>query len=208
VTVAAVNLLPLARVELLRQRRRTRIWILVVIGYSIVLAMFWSGYAASVPLRNGAEEVSVARTRLEAIEAELARTRKTAVDLRTRVELASAVADHPDWSLLLGVIAGIRNDEIAIERLQLSSPGIVPPPKGRKPDTPVRGPWNLILAGAAPSQRAASDFVARLEALGIFESISLRETRERTFTSDGGGVVDFTVACTLETTPRAGGKSP
>ncbi|CAG0996421.1 hypothetical protein PHYC_02591 [Phycisphaerales bacterium] len=192
-----INLLPAHRVRALRLRRRTRAWCLFGVAYILAIIALWSTYAAGSGVSTGmAEQISTAKTLLDSNERELEGLQKVLAEARNRVESAKAIVDHPDWSTLLEVLARTRGEDVALERLALAQR---PDSVARPGDLPARGPWTLNVAGAAASHGAATQFVLRLERSGLFESVSLSETRERGGSGIAGttALIDFTVVCTV-----------
>lgn len=200
----AVNLLAARRVEALRRRRRTRAWSLTLAAYVLAIFAVWSGFAASMQMDSPAKALADVQVRLDARTTEQQSLTAELAKLRSQADLADAVADHPDWSLLLRLIAGANGEAVALNRITLITTPAPSTVKGS--DLPEHGPWSLSMAGLAPSQRAASEFVARLEALNLFASVTLTETRERAGVAGDSPQVDFAVVCTMTERVPAGGR--
>lgn len=198
-----LNLLPPERVRTLHLRVRIRAWMLACVGYALVLGGVWLWMHASAPSpASGADRIAEVETSLAALERDLRDLQRSSSDAADRLATANAVEGHPDWSLLLDLLARSRRDEIAIERITLTprgGAGSRPPDRGAL----RRGPWSLTLAGLGVSQRAVSDFALRLEDSGIFASVAIVEIRARGgapvagATAERPALVEFSLACTL-----------
>ncbi|GJQ30590.1 MAG: hypothetical protein HBSAPP03_24740 [Phycisphaerae bacterium] len=193
--IPSINLLSRRRKELLRRRHRVRLWSLTLGFYVMGLVVAWSAYATGMRTLSPAEALADVQVRLDARETERKILEKDLAKLRAQIDLIDAVTDHPDWSHLLRLIARANGEEVALQRLTITmNPGAA----GMKgSDLPVRGPWSVAMTGVAPSQRTASEFVARLERLGVFQTVTLTETRERADPDASSAQVDFSVSCAL-----------
>lgn len=200
----AVNLLAARRVEALSRKRRTRAWSLTLAMYVLCIIGVWSGFAASMHAASPAKALADVQVQLDARTTEQQSITAELAKLRSQADLADAVADHPDWSLLLRLIAGANGEAVGLSRITLVTTPAASTAKGS--DLPEHGPWSVSIAGLAPSQRAASEFVARLEALRLFASVTLTETRERAGVEGDSPQVDFAVVCTLTERAPAGGR--
>ncbi len=199
-----VNLLSRHRVDALDRRRRTRAWSLALAAYGIGIFVTWSGFATAMRIPSPAVALADVQSRLDARETEHANLVKAISKLKSQSDLMEGVTDHPDWSLLLALIANAGAQEVGLQRLTLVATPSAATVKGS--DIPEHGPWSLALAGAAPSQRSATEFVTRLEKLGIFNSVTLTETRERADAAGGTVQVDFAVLCVLTEKEAPGGR--
>lgn len=202
----SANLLSAARLAALSRRRRTRGWTALLSGYTLAVGVAWLGFAAAMRTTSSAEALADVQVRLDARETERINLAKEIAKREARLALTDAVVDHPDWSLLLRLIASANGQEVGLHRVTVVATPAADAAKGG--DLPVHGPWTVSLAGMAPSQRAASEFVARLEALRVFASVTLTETREREGLAGGPALVDFAVLCTLreQQRPASGGR--
>lgn len=204
---APVNLLPASRREAQRIRRRARAWSVVTLAYLAGIGTLWGVLASGPAASSAAEALANIAVRTDARATEIKGLRAAIFAAQSQTALSQSVQDHPDWSRLLDLLASARGQDVAIERLALVSRAASAPQSKGKPkaaDLPDRGPWTLNIAGIAATQRDATDFVAGLEILGIFERVSLAETRERAEAGAGQvALVDFTVNCELSDRPAA-----
>jgi len=204
--VECMNLIPAPRREARARRRHLRALGTVVGAYAAVVL---AGYAVCFALSDdGAEAVARQMTRTQGEVSEHRReVRRLGAQIATvRRELAAtrSVAQHPDWSLLLAVLAETLSDELVLERCALEP---IEPPPGRARDAPdpnspdvmtarLRRSYRLHVTGVAKAQTAVSRFVLRLEKIRLFDNVRLVQTARRTFL--GGRAVSFELECTLD----------
>jgi Tfp pilus assembly protein PilN len=202
----AVNFLPKARLLAAQRRRRTRTWVFICVGYGLVLASAWAAAATRhAPTESADAELAALQSKLDSREADLAALRKSAAVVTRRLDAAKAVAEHPDWSILLGLLADLRGPEVVLERVTMT------PRAGRAQtaEGPARGGATVTLGGIALTQRAASEFIMRMEAHGLFESVVLQEVRSRPGAGTGTPTLtSFSATATLADVdvPATGGK--
>jgi len=200
-----VNLLPGHRVERARRRKRTRAWAVGGALYSAAIAGACAAYAA------GGSGPSPVADELAAIEGRIAQREKESKSLRAlratasdRWEAIRSVSDQPDWSGFMEILAGALGREVALERLTLTPRAVTR--AARSPGAETVG-YAVALSGVAASQRAASEYVTRLEQLGLFDTVVLTETRSKAV-SETQTVFTFSVACTLnDTAPSPGAEA-
>lgn len=206
-----LNLLPPHRVRALRARARVRAWLLACVGYALALGCVWMWVHVSAPSpASGADRLIEIEANLAAVERDLRDLQRSSTEVVERLATSNAVEGHPDWSLLLELIARSKREEVAIERITLTTRGGA---VTRPTDRAIlrRGPWTLTLAGLGASQRAVSDFALRLEDSGVFASVAIVEIRARGVSGTGTGgsvgagaaagdrpaLVEFSLTCAL-----------
>ncbi len=211
----AVNLIPAPRRLAAARRKRITHWCMAGAAYGVTLlaiaAAAWvAGRGGGGELESRLQEVS-----LQAAQAET-QTKKVMADLVSAQERLAAikrVTGHPDWSVLLSLVSSAREGRVVFDACELeavtpkaapSAAGATAPPAGPAPTTPsvatpaaVKGPpgYMLRLSGIARQQREIPQFVLRLEAMRLFEKVSLLESQSRVL--DGTEVYGFRIECTL-----------
>ena len=175
-----VNLLP--RSYQLARRRRVHIqrctaagcaW-LTILGAVVGVARGLLGSdLRSISAELSQVESVIATTKTDASQRE-ARLRAQ----RGILEANDVAGRHPDWSILLGVIASRSGEHIALDRVKLGPSGsgsLGPDAKAKdgvtRPDHVVR------IEGRGESQTAIADMVLGLEACGLFSKVKLVATR-------------------------------
>jgi len=193
--VNGVNFIPGQRRLIGARRFRVRAWTVAVSAYAVLATIAFVGFATV----STGDDVSVAH-RLQLVPAEIEGSRRTVVTLsqevaeaRARLEAARTVIDQPDWSVLLGVLARALGDDVVLTSCRLGAAQTTPAGAGMTrgshnnasqsaPAVPVGQPpgrYLLSISGVGRSQSAVSQFVLRLERIGLFDYVSvLRTTRE------------------------------
>ncbi len=198
-----VNLIPAGRREARARRRHLRRLGAVV---AVCAAAVLGGYVACYALDDGegSRLLGEARGEVERLgmaHEEMRSLRRQISDARRKLAAARMRAKHPDWSLLLAMLAGHVSDELILERCCLrpvkpgsQDAGRTPAPGGTAPGGQVER-YVLELTGLARSQTAVSQFVLRLEKSGVFREVRLVKTHRREFRN--AKVVGFRVECSL-----------
>lgn len=216
----AVNLVPAARLRARRRRRHVRrcaagcsIYAAAALAAALACRGVWGRADASLPIRLSdaaaaaqrvAKDVAAVRAELDAHSATLRATR--------------SIADQPDWSLLLQLLAAKEGEAIILRECRVLpsdtgplAQGAPPAPSargkgkaprtaskssGQPPGAPTEPAMVLGITGLGRSQAAVSQFVLRLEGLHLFAKVTLLETSRETFL--GGEAVGFRIECSLD----------
>jgi len=195
--IVGVDLLPRSCREALAGRRRKRVWAMVCGLYGAMVAISW--LASPGPAPTLASELARANALTVVRERELETVRGEVRELARSVGLAQAVGDHPNWSRLLSLVARARGEKVVLSRIAVESvaAGATDRAQARSNEGLPRPGYEVSLAGTGVNQASVSEFVLGLERLGLFDSVTLVETRARA-TSDGvQGVVEFSLRCRL-----------
>jgi len=181
-----------------------------VLVLGVYSAVALAGYAACFAFAGG--EADVIRARLAEATAQVQRRRgeiralsDKAATVRRELEAIRSVAGHPDWSLLLTLLADALSDSLVLEICTLAPtgpPGSIAKDKEADPNSldtmtaRLRQSYVLQLAGVAKTQTAVSRFVLRLEQIGLFRRVKLVQTSRRTFA--GRRAIVFKIECLLD----------
>jgi len=189
-----VNLLPAQYVAARQRRVRTRLWgvicavhAMLVAGVGVVSA---TGEETSASFRA---KVVIAQGRMESKTKEIDALRRTLVERSRRVEAVRAIADHPDWSILLDRLARLRGGDVVLERVV-----IVPETASSstiKPGAQVRPRYQVTIEGLARSNAAVLEYALAIQRLGIFDNVRPEQTRQREMAS--GDLFGFQLRCDL-----------
>lgn len=198
------NLLPSKHVRAQARRRRTLNWI---VGAGVYVTVVTIGavatYAGSGPSRAAAQrERQEIERNIEKGKSEIAQLNKQLSDARHRLRTSVEVSKHPDWSILLKVLADLRDPSMLLDRVELSkvtTEAAAKPAPGKKTSSPVTSTrFVLKLSGLASNLESVPAFVLRLEKIGLFASVKLVESRISDL--NGRSVAMFRVECTLTDT--------
>jgi Tfp pilus assembly protein PilN len=211
----AINLLPLPRLQAMSRRCRVRRWLaasacyaaLLVVGYAMCMASSGSDVDAT-----GAALDKVNR-QIDDLNHSLAALRPQLAEMQAKLSVAKMVGDQPNWSLLLAIISSTLDEEIVLSSARLDSAGAGTQAQQRQgaaaaPTSRPSGDGDCKLAvtlqGFAKTQGAMSQFVLRLERLGLFERVEMMNSSRQQFGANGEAT-GFRVECELR---RTGGANP
>lgn len=180
----SINLLPMPYVLAERTRRRLAGWakwtgVVMTLMVAVSAGGAYALRPRATPVGERIEALQVqVREQGEALGAIGAQIRKTQVE----VQAAQAVGVHPDYSVLLDVLARARQGQVALEAVEVKTvtlteaprPGV---PKGAKPAT--RTEIQLELSGVAASPGEVPGYLLRLEESRLFATVTLVETSAR-----------------------------
>ncbi len=195
------NLLPERHSHALARRRRMLNWAVAGGAYiALVTAGAIGTYAGSGPSRAAAQrERQEIETNIETGKSEIAQLNKQLADARHRLRTSVEVSRHPDWSILLKVLADLRDPSMLLDRVELSKVTAEVPTKplpGKKKSAPqTTSRFVLKLSGMAPTLESVPAFVLRLENIGLFSTVKLVESRVADLNSRP--VAMFRVECSL-----------
>jgi Tfp pilus assembly protein PilN len=176
------NLLPMSRRRAAAREDRIVAW---TIGIGL-LACALGVATAAIRVSTRSSTAAATARELAGVDAELAQLATLVDESKSRAQKAEshlaaarAIADHPDWSLLLNLLGTLRGDQIDLARVALGY---------RKPDAnanasvksdarPARGYW-IRITGQALDQAAVAKFAVRLESAGLFDKVTLSESRK------------------------------
>jgi hypothetical protein len=192
----SINLIPRHRRMLKRRRRRLRAWSAGLGAYAAVIVaalpaarLFHAGDLALLQREadRAGNELSRQKALRGSVEKELCAARLAAQAVAVKHEL-------PDWSLLLAALDRCLESQIMLRSCQLS-PGLGPGRGMNSAPGAAAAPPTVRLAGVGRSQAAVSQFLLRLEDLGLFERVTLSaSSREPQLEADA---VSFNVSCVL-----------
>ncbi len=202
-----VNLMPDYRQEARARRTRIRHWIIGSWGYGLVLLagcfflrVLWGHSDSRVvaDMNRIQAQIQSVNGAIVAMTEELKQHQLTLTANRDLIE-------HPDWGLLLGLLAQSLGDGLVLRQCQISE---LTPVQRRdvlvaKDQSQVAGrSFLLAIRGMGRSQAAVSQFALRLEQTGLFDQVKLLDTSLEPYLEYKA--VSFRVECQL----GAGGGDP
>lgn len=213
-TAIAVNLIPKAYRERRALASRARRWAAGSIALACVIGAAWALTASTLGGNRVRLASQLASARADADEKSrlLSEAQSAHAAAVRRLESARAVAGHPDWSVLLALLARARSEGLVLERVDvrpIASAETKPTTTdANAPQPVVRGvpAYQLDIRGVAESQSVVAQYLLSLENIGLFDTVRLRETRPRTI--GARGVVEFGLDCAIaQSKPGAAVKS-
>lgn len=203
-SIPAINLLAAPRRAALAWRHRLRIWIGIVIAWAFIVAAAAAVVRpVSTPLSEIRNDIAESKRVIANKQLVLSDLKRQTAAAQRELETSRAVGDHPDWSIMLGLLAARCGEDIVLERCELIPPA--PAQSGAAPAGRVAGDVadsagaSFVIEGIARSQREPPRFALAIEELGLFESVTLLEMRPRpagTFRDDLP-LVSFRVRCII-----------
>lgn len=198
-TIRGVNLLPLARRRAARRRLRTRLWAAVGAAWAGTIIAVYIPFAATKQREDAAIEGGMAQVsqRIDSATKILAALRSQNLAAVTTLTAARAVADHPDWGVLLDMLGRTRGEGIVLERVELTpvSPSSARAQAPADPAVPHSGGLAIGIEGAGESPSAVTEFTLKLERSGLFDRVTLLETKARSLR--GSDRTSFKLQCTI-----------
>jgi len=201
------NLIPRSRLERKRWKARLRLWIYCAGVYAgVVIATTAIAHATwSQDDRQLDGELAVATARIDEQTSLEARLQQELSEARVRLEADRAIGEPPDWSVLLALLGEETNDSVVLNSCGLTAvgpEGIAPgqrrsgPSAGSPSSIPLgRRRFRVELSGFGRTQTDVSQFLLRLEQVGLFRTVRLMQSDRAKFL-DGEAVV-FRVECTV-----------
>lgn len=221
-----LNLVPLERLEQRRRRARVLAWAGAATAYALLIAvaaMVVHGPAAR-SLQDVRRAARLATEEAEAAVDKRAQTLRTVATKMRVLEASQTVGQHPDWSVLLGAIAGVRGDGIVITVLELTEDEQT----AQRPDAgggaraaaPTAGPsgaarpgapgpkrtdsFHLRIVGMGLSHSEVMGFVARLEDMGPLRNVAVIDARSGRV--GDAELTNFEIRCRIADSAETGGE--
>ncbi len=194
----AVNLIPVHR-KLKRQRAvRVSRWLAICVLYTGSVVMFCIASSARPQVSNRKDleaQIQTVNNEIETTKQDIEQLRQKVDAAERAVEASEAVGPQPNWSILLRALASETGDSIVMGSCELS-PIMSEEVTELKLNDPQRvEAFSLKLAGFGRTQRDVSDFVLRLEAMMLLDTVSLVSSRREPFLTDHA--VAFEVRCSI-----------
>jgi Tfp pilus assembly protein PilN len=207
------NLIPAWRLQKQSRLNRVRTWATVLGIYGVLLGATYvaclafgadDGQAVLEQMRHSTERFRKAGKEIHTLRASL-------TEASRQIAAAHSLAQNPDWSLLLAMVARELSDDVVLDRCSLApvDTGADEKPSAAAPAGAARAEalgagevlyqrYLLDLSGFAQTQMGVSQFVLRLENSRLFESVRLIKTQKRQFMDSQA--VSFRIECALSGT--------
>ena len=204
------NLIPAWRLQKQSRLNRVRAWATVLGIYGALLGAAYvaclafgddDGKAVLEQMRHSTERFRKAGKEIHTLRASL-------TEASRQIAAAHSLAQNPDWSLLLAMVARELSDDVVLDRCSLApvDTGADEKPSAAGPAGAARAEalgagevlyqrYLLDLSGFAQTQTGVSQFVLRLESSRLFESVRLVKTQKRQFMDSQA--VSFRIECAL-----------
>jgi len=166
------NLIPHARIHARHARRRLLRWAIMLSGFTALVAagVTTSQVALRVDRGDADRRIADLTNQVELVDARIQRLRSELADAGRELRRTRMVGRHPDWSVLLVLLARLSGDDLMLRRISLDP---IPDQQG----------YTIGLDGVAVSQAEVSSFVLALERSGMFTGTRLEATKRETIAS-------------------------
>ena len=165
--MSEAGLIPKSRLVARRRRRLVQRWALGLAAVAGLLVLLHVALALAPTVRSDREpQLAELRQQAQGLQQRLRLLDDEILQAQVRLAANRAVSEHPDWSVLLAVLSQQLQDQVVLRQVELIAPERSP-----------QGIFVLHVQGHAESQAAVSQFVLRLEGLGLFETVKLVESR-------------------------------
>lgn len=199
-----VNLIPSERLASKRCRARLRLWTVICGAYLIALTTaLISAHAISGGHSDAvAQELKSAEQTVEQHNATIRQLREELAEAGTALITSRAIIDSQlDWSKLLILLGDQLGQEVVLNNCQLAALN-----KDNNDGTESFSPsaadmglaerrYRLKMSGLGRTQSSVSQFVLRLERIGLFDSVTLVNSYRQPFLN--GQAVAFSVECSI-----------
>lgn len=190
----SANLLPATyRRQIARQDRAAR-WSVFIAAYAVALVIVWlssrqyvAGGRSALERRVGAIDAEIA-----GINSGITGLKEKAIRVQASLTTARSIADHPDWSVLLSLIASLKSADIEIDRVALGPRTAEGKPGSAKS---TKGVW-VRLSGLAKDHQAIAHFALRLEGAHLFDRVALEDARKSAVGPEG--LVGFEIEAQID----------
>lgn len=175
---------------------RMRVWCVMLAGYMVMLAIgasiAWS--AGRVKVAVPAHVVVAAEDEAKRLESEVDAVYAKVRHQRAQLAGELAIGRHPDWSILLSLIAKLRGPLVDLAGIELRPMG-----EQSQPNRAARPSRYVVqISGIAVSHAELAAMLLRFEQIGVFERVVL--AKNRVLETPGNGV-EFTVLAELDDSP-------
>jgi hypothetical protein len=199
----SINLIPAARRDAKRRRKHRNACAAACCAYGVMLACA-VGVAHVVCAGDGGGgggeplpvRLSKAEAEIERYQQQSAAARSELAAAKATIEANRTVAEQPDWSLLLALLAKTTGEDVVLRSVLVAPPPNAPQPTpaaGKAGPAPAAPEVVLELTGVGQSQLAVSQHVLRLEQTGLFSKVTLLDTNREAYVSSH--VIGFRLQC-------------
>ncbi|MFA9476850.1 PilN domain-containing protein [Phycisphaerales bacterium AB-hyl4] len=193
----AINLIPAWRREARRRRRYVRHWGLGVAMYAVLMVGAWAATQVMFggPERAAAETLAELRDEATQTSKQIDALKPKLAEAQVTLAASRSVGSQPDWSLLLRLLAGELGDHVMLSTLRLEPVSRTGASLERGDEASNQNQYRLRMSGIGRDQAAVSAFVLRLERAGLFDNVTLIDTRREPFRESTA--VGFRMECEL-----------
>jgi len=168
-----------------------------VTAVSVYAALLAAGYVGcrclwGVDADALARKREATRQRGQQVHQQIDRVQTQLAEAQRTLRANATLGGHPDWSLLLMLLARTMNEGVVLRQCSLTPDQ--PPAEAANSTKPSAG-WRLTMSGYSKTVTAASEFALDMERTGLFEEVRLLKTVCQPFLA--GRATYFQIHCAL-----------
>ena len=195
----SVNLIPGPRRDAKRRRRQRNTCAAVCGAYAALLAgavgvahLTLSGTGRALD-----EQLADADADVRKLDASAGQARRELASARATVEANRTVAEQPDWSVLLALLAKTTSDDVILRGVTIGPPVMSASQAAATGPALKKGQPDAVLEvmGVGRTQLAVSRHVLRMEDTGLFSKVMLVDTGRESFMNETA--IGFRLQCTF-----------
>jgi Tfp pilus assembly protein PilN len=197
-----VNLIPAVRRDAKRGRKHHKVCALACCAYALLLGCGVAGTYLAGSSSSGGESIGASlgstNAEIDRLEKQIAAARTELTAANATIEANRTVAEQPDWSILLALLAKTTGEDVVLRSVLVAPPPnslplAAPTTPGKTAASPPQPEAVLELTGIGQSQLAVSQHVLRLEQSGLFSKVTLLDTGRESFANTN--VIAFRLQC-------------
>lgn len=195
--MSGINLIPAHRIRQRQAVTRVRRWAMVAPGCGALLlaAILINAASWDTNTATAAAALSEVEQKIKEADASIVRQKRELREQQAVLRANRAVGEQPDWGLLLALLASRLGDDAVLSGCSVEP--AAPDPGAKAPIKSEAGrpsKLRLTIKGQSRTQEAASRFVIDLERTGVFDRVTLVETKRSEPPFED---VSFEVLCAL-----------
>jgi Tfp pilus assembly protein PilN len=129
------------------------------------------------------------------LDEEQSKARVQLTTMKRRLDAARATGRHPNWGILMNLLADALNPRTALDALELTRTR-VEAGKGESGAKAAMSEMSVNLKGRSQSVEGMGEFLAALERTKVFRQVKLGDNRR--VDENGSSVIEFSVRCVLD----------
>jgi len=168
--------------------------------YALVLTAAYAGcrvtWGVDTDTLVGRQEATTQR--IHAVGQQIGYAQAELAQAACTIKANQLVGGHPDWSLLLMLLARNMNDEVVLHQCSLgpqTDAGAAAPVLAAAGDANATGAWRLDMTGYGRTVTSVSQYALALERTGLFQEVRLLKTVRQPFLA--GSATHFQIQCAL-----------
>ena len=192
-----VNLIPQDIQARIARRGRLKSWGIGLSLYTLGLCVVGTAVRLGLGTVDGdlTRQLGEAQSSVDRLDEEQGKSRVQLTAMKRRLDAARATGRHPDWGILINLLADALNPRTALDGIELVR-SRVEAPKSEGAAKASVSEVSVVLKGRSQSVEAMGEFLASLEKTKVFRQVKLGDNRR--VDGNGTSVIEFSVRCVLD----------